>query len=108
MKKKNRSQATFDDYQSKIDASVGLARPAAGRDHARVDQKLHTKIGENHGTYMANGVMRVLRLIWRRVRRQHPDLPEPPTMNVDFYRGARPDQRHQGLARMVGGHPADR
>ena len=34
---------------------------------------------------MANGVMRVLRLIWRRVRRQHPGMPEPPTMNVDFY-----------------------
>ena len=34
---------------------------------------------------MANGVMRVLRAIWRRVRRQHPGMPEPPTMNVDFY-----------------------
>ena len=51
---------------------------------------------------MANGVMRVLRLIWRRVRRQHPELPEAPTMNVDFYRGARPHRRHHGLAGMVG------
>ena len=34
---------------------------------------------------MANGTMRVLRLIWRRVRRQHHELPESPTANVDFY-----------------------
>ena len=56
---------------------VAITRP--------VCRKLHTGIGENHGTYMANGVMRVLRLIWRRVRRQHPGMPEPPTMNVDFF-----------------------
>ena len=29
--------------------------------------------------------MRVLRAIWRRVRREHPELPEPPTLHVDFY-----------------------
>ena len=85
MKKKGRSQATFDDYGFKLkhladwldQPLVAITRP--------VCRKLHTGIGENHGTYMANGVMRVLRLIWRRVRRQHPDMPEPPTMNVDFF-----------------------
>ena len=50
-----------------------------------VCRKRHTKIGEENGTYMANGTMRVLRAIWRRARRQHPELPEPPTANVDFY-----------------------
>ena len=85
MKKKGRSQGTFDDYESKLkhladwldQPLVAITRP--------VCRKLHTGIGENHGTYMANGVMRVLRLIWRRVRRQHPEMPEPPTMNVDFF-----------------------
>jgi hypothetical protein len=70
MKKKGRSRATFDDYESKLkhladwldQPLVAITRP--------VCRKLHTGIGENHGTYMANGVMRVLRLIWRRVRRQ--------------------------------------
>jgi hypothetical protein len=86
MKKKNRSQATFDDYEFKINCHlspwldrqlVEITRP--------ICRDLHTRIGENAGPYMANGVMRVLRLIWRRVRREHPNLPEPPTMNVDFY-----------------------
>jgi integrase len=34
---------------------------------------------------MANGCMRVVRAIWRRARRQYPELPESPTANVDFY-----------------------
>ena len=86
MKKKNRSQATFDDYEFKINCHMSdwLDQPLA--DITReICRKRHTKIGEENGTYMANGVMRVLRLIWRRVRRQHPELPEPPTMNVDFF-----------------------
>jgi hypothetical protein len=86
MKKLGRSQATLADYQSKIDCHMSdwLDRPLVEitRD---VCNKRHTKIGEVNGTYMANGTMRVLRAIWRRTRRQHPELPEPPTMNVDFY-----------------------
>jgi integrase len=86
MKKKNRSQTTFDDYQSKIDAHLSdwLDLPLAAIT-PEMCNKLHTKIGENNGPYMANGVARVLRLIWRRVRRQHRGLPEAPTSNVDFY-----------------------
>ena len=86
MKKLGRSPATLRDYQAKIDAHLSdwLDRPLVEitRD---VCNRRHTKIGEQNGTYMANGVMRVLRAIWRRMRRQHPELPEPPTMNVDFY-----------------------
>jgi integrase len=86
MKKKNRSQKTFDDYQSKIDAHLTdwLDRQMA-EIAPEMCNKRHTKIGENSGPYMANGVMRVLRLIWRRVRRQHRGLPETPTSNVDFF-----------------------
>lgn len=86
MKKLDRSQATLADYQSKVDCHMSdwLDRPLVEitRD---VCNRRHTKIGEENGTYMANGTMRVLRAIWRRTRRQHPELPEPPTMNVDFY-----------------------
>jgi hypothetical protein len=86
MKKKNRSQTTFDDYQSKIDCHLShwLDLPLAAIT-PEMCNKLHSKIGEGHGKYMANGTMRVLRLIWRRVRRQHRGLTEAPTSNVDFY-----------------------
>ncbi len=86
MKKKNGSPATKEDYQTKIDCHMSdwLDRPLVEITR-EVCNKRHEKIGENNGTYMANGVMRVLRAIWRRARRQHPELPEPPTVNVDFY-----------------------
>ncbi|SFJ53176.1 integrase family protein [Bradyrhizobium sp. Gha] len=86
MKRKGNSQATFDDYQSKIDCHLSdwLDRPLVSITRAAARER-HTKIGENSGTYMANGTMRVLRAIWRRARREHPELPEPPTVNVDFY-----------------------
>jgi integrase len=86
MKKKNRSQVTFDDYQAKIDAHLkdwlDLPLVEITRD---LCNRRHEKIGENNGTYMANGCMRVVRAIWRRARRQYPELPESPTANVDFY-----------------------
>jgi hypothetical protein len=86
MKKLNRSEATLADYQSKVDCHMSdwLDRPLIDITREVCSRK-HTKIGEENGTYMANGTMRVLRAIWRRTRRQHPELPEPPTMNVDFY-----------------------
>ncbi len=85
MKKLGRSKATLAFYQSKVDCHMsdgltGLLSRSPGTFNKR-----HTKIGDNNGTCMANGTMRVLRAIWRRTRRQHPELPEPPTMNVDFY-----------------------
>ena len=84
--KLNRSAATLDDYQSKIDCHLSdwLDQPLV-EITPEMCNKRHTKIGENHGTYMANGTMRVLRAIWRRTRRQHRELPETPTANVDFY-----------------------
>jgi len=86
MTKKKRSQATFDDYQSKIDAHLTdwLDRPLV-EITPEACNKRHEKIGENNGTYMANGCMRVVRAIWRRARRQHPGLSESPTANIDFY-----------------------
>jgi integrase len=86
MKAKNGSKATLADYQAKIDAHMTdwLDRPLVEITRT-VCRAWHVKIGSTSGTYAANGVMRVLRAIWNRVRRQFPDFPESPTRNVDFY-----------------------
>jgi integrase len=86
MKTKHRSQATFDDYEFKINCHMSdwLDRPLVEITR-ELCRKRHAKIGKENGQYMANGSMRVLRAIWRRVRRQYPELPEPPTANVDFF-----------------------
>jgi hypothetical protein len=86
LKKLNRSPATLNDYQSKVDCHLSdwLEKPLV-EITPEMCNKRHTKIGENHGPYMANGTMRVLRAIWRRTRRQHRELPETPATNVDFY-----------------------
>lgn len=87
MKKKSRSQATFDDYQIKLDCHMSdwLDRPLIEITRPMVSA-LHTKIGEtNNNPYMANGCMRVLRAIWNRARKVYPDLPESPTRAIDFY-----------------------
>jgi integrase len=86
LKKLNRSPATLDDYQSKVDRHLSdWLEKQLIEITPEMCSKLHTRIGEQSGPYMANGVMRTLRAIWRRTRRQHRGLPETPTANVDFY-----------------------
>jgi integrase len=82
---KDRSKVTRDGYQAKIDCHLAdwLDRPLASISRQETSER-HREIGET-AKYSANGVMRVLRAIWRRARRQFPELPEPPTMNVDFF-----------------------
>ena len=84
--KLNRSAVTLRDYQTKIDCHLSdwLDRPLVSITREACN-RLHTRIGEASGPYAANATMRVLRAIWRRTRRQHPELPEPPTVNIDFY-----------------------
>lgn len=45
---------------------------------------------ENSGHDTANRCMRVFRAIWNRARKQHPELPECPVVNVDFFRTEKP------------------
>ena len=54
-----------------------------GEDRAAVRDR-HASIARNHGRAAADYSLRIFRAAYRRARRQHPDLPEPPTMNVDF------------------------
>jgi integrase len=86
MKKLGRSDKSKKDYQYKIDRhlSAWLDRPLIDITREACNTR-HTEIGEKNGTYMANGVMRVLRAIWRRAMREHSELPVSPTINVDFY-----------------------
>jgi integrase len=85
MDAKDRSEVTRNDYQAKIDCHLSdwLDRPLASISRQETNER-HGDIGRT-AKYSANGVMRVLRAIWRRARRQFPELPEPPTVNVDFF-----------------------
>src|SRR5580704_3479413 len=76
MDAKGRSKVTLDDYQAKIDCHLSdwLDRPLASISRQETNER-HGKIGMT-AKYSANGVMRVLRAIWRRARRQFPELSE--------------------------------
>lgn len=68
-----------------------LDRPLQELGADRVGVRLrHEKITRESGPVMANNVMRVFRAIYRRAQREQPDLPAPPTVNVDWHKvGAR-------------------
>jgi integrase len=85
MDAKDRSEVTRQGYQAKIDCHLSdwLDRPLSSITRQETNER-HSAIGKN-AKYSANGTMRILRAIWRRARRQFPELPEPPTMNVDFF-----------------------
>ena len=55
---------------------------AIGRDRAAVRER-HRRIGRAHGAPTADSVMRVLRAVYNRALREHPDLPPNPCGNVD-------------------------
>jgi integrase len=55
-----------------------------GRDRIGVRER-HRRISENNGRATADAVMRVLRAVYNRARREHPDLPPNPCENVDFH-----------------------
>lgn len=58
-----------------------------GRDRIGVRER-HRRITQNSGRATADAVMRVLRAVYSRARREHPELPPNPCENVDFH-GAR-------------------
>jgi len=80
--KKELAVITREDVRLKhkqIAGDVAKGKYAAGRTRT-----------EDHGFSAANDAMRVFRAIWNRARRQHPELPECPTANVDWFRTAPP------------------
>ena len=53
-----------------------------GRDRVGVRER-HRRITANNGRATADSVMRVLRAVYNRARREHPDLPPNPCVNAD-------------------------
>lgn len=102
LKKAKRSQKTIDRYEHtvKLYLKSWLNKPLAEISRADVRLK-HNQIAEDvaagkyskgrvrtntPGLNTANDVMRVFRAIWNRARREHPELPEAPTINVDWFK----------------------
>ncbi|TXH92732.1 MAG: DUF4102 domain-containing protein [Pseudomonas sp.] len=82
------SQRTKDDYRYNCEQYLAdwLDKPLAelGADRAAVRER-HRKITEKHGAPSADSVFRVLRAVYNRGLREHPDLPPNPTTNVDYH-----------------------
>lgn len=82
------AQRTVEDYQYNLEQYLGdwLDRPLAeiGADRAAVRER-HVRVSEESGATVADGTFRVLRAIYNRGLREHPDLPPNPTANVDFH-----------------------
>lgn len=82
------SPRTKDDYRYNCEyyLSDWLEKPLAeiGADRARVRER-HVRITAKHGAPSADGVFRILRAVYNRALREHPDLPPNPTANVDYH-----------------------
>lgn len=69
------------------DRHKGIAKKVAAGEYAAKDNdgKPRRRDGRD-GKVTADAVMHAFRAIWNRARRQHPELPECPTANVDWWR----------------------
>lgn len=68
-----------------------IARDIARGKYTRTSKfhQKHTR-AEDSGRSTANDAMRSFRTVWNRARRQHPELPECPTVNVDKFPTEKP------------------
>jgi integrase len=84
---KVRSPRTEQEYRDKprLHLPDWLDRPLASISRQMVRER-HRLITAGSGAYAANGTMRVFSACWNRARRQHPELPECPTVNVDWHK----------------------
>ncbi len=87
-------------YQVERYLSDWLDRTLAdlGEDRSGVRER-HQRLTERHGPATADYTMRVLRAVYNRGLRQHPELPPNPTANVDFH-GQRRRQVHADAERL--------
>jgi integrase len=109
LKSKGSSPKTLQGYEQAMTyLSPWQAKPLAkiNREDCRIRHKAiadEVRSGKRAGKYhrnrkrtevtghdTANRVMRVLRAVWNRARKQHPELPECPTVNVDFFKTEKP------------------
>ncbi len=90
---KTRSPRTETDYvylPKKYLPDGWLDRPLATFTRPEV-YAAHRRIGAQH-PYAANHVFRIFSAAWNRARRQHPELPDSPTQNVDWFPEERRDR----------------
>jgi hypothetical protein len=94
-------------YQAEHYLSDWLDRPLCeiGADRAGVRER-HRRITDRNGKATADYSMRVLRAVYNRGMREHPDLPPNPCANVDFH-GTRRRQVEARAAAGVGQGGAD-
>jgi integrase len=82
------SDRTVQDYRYYCDhyLSDWLDRALAdiGADRQAVRER-HVRISKKNGTTTADSTYRILRAVYNRGLREHPDLPSNPTGNVDFH-----------------------
>lgn len=82
------SPRTVEDYRYYCEhyLSDWLGRPLAeiGSDRAGVRER-HVRITEKHGATCADSTFRILRAVYSRGLREHPDLPANPCANVDYH-----------------------
>ncbi|MCD6077356.1 MAG: integrase [Ramlibacter sp.] len=82
------SARTKEDYRYNCEHYLGdwMDKTLAdlGVDRAGVRER-HVRITEKHGAPSADNVYRVLRAVYNRGLREHPDLPPNPTANVDYH-----------------------
>jgi hypothetical protein len=73
-------------YQAEQYLSDWLDRPLCeiGADRTAVRER-HRRITDRHGRATADYSMRVLRAVYNRGMREHPELPPNPCVNVDFH-----------------------
>jgi hypothetical protein len=78
---RERSASTADGYRYAVSQYLGDWRRRTveeiGRDRVGVRER-HRRITEKHGRATADSVMRVLRAVYNRARREHPDLASNP------------------------------
>ena len=82
------AESTVENYRYCCDQYLGdwLDRPLLdiGNDRAGVRER-HARITKKCGATVADSAYRVLRAIYNRGLREHPDLPPNPTKNVDYH-----------------------
>lgn len=83
---RERTPRTTESYKYQVDQYLSdwLDRPLAELTRAEVRDR-HRKLSERSGPTTADYTMRVLRAVYNRALRQHPELPSNPTANVDFH-----------------------
>lgn len=82
------SVRTKENYRYSCEQYVGdwMDKPLAelGANRAAVRER-HGRITDKHGAPTADSVFRVVRAVYNRGLREHPDLPANPTANVDYH-----------------------